>query len=136
MKSTLVKAGLLAASCLMLTSASATASTIEVTVPFPFVVQGETMPAGQYRVINDAEGIVQFIGERGIHASASVVVLTIPASGYDPAGISPALTFSRDNNQFRFTGMWESATGGREVDYPRSVSTMGRTAVKATLSTR
>jgi hypothetical protein len=135
MRSQLLKAGLLTAVCTMLTGASATAATLEVTVPFPFVVQGETMPAGQYRVVNDPEGIVQFIGERGNHAT--ILVLTIPASGYDPAGTSPALTFSRDRSLFRFTGIWESATEGREVESPGGVSTTGKATVKATaLATR
>jgi len=47
---------------------------MEITVPFPFVVQGRTLPAGQYRVTNDG-GLVQFHGERGNQA-----VLYVPSS--------------------------------------------------------
>ena len=42
-------------------------------------------------------------------------VLTTPASGQDPAGDKPALTFMRDEKQYRLADVWESAGQGREV---------------------
>ena len=48
MRTKLLKAGLLTASCLALAAGSARAATLDVKVPFPFVVQGQTLPAGQY----------------------------------------------------------------------------------------
>ena len=42
------KAMLFAAGLLMLAAGTASAAAVEVKVPFPFVVQGQTMPAGQY----------------------------------------------------------------------------------------
>jgi hypothetical protein len=112
MRSIIARAGVLAAAFMVLATGSARASTIEVKVPFPFVVHGQTMPAGQYRV-NDDSGVVQFLGEKG--NQANMFVLTIPASGHDPAGNSPALTFRRYENEYRLTGIWESASQGRDI---------------------
>jgi hypothetical protein len=112
MRSIIARAGVLAAAFMVLATGSALASTIEVKVPFPFVVHGQTMPAGQYRV-NDDGGVVQFLGEKG--NPANMFVLTIPASGHDPAGNSPALTFRRYENQYRLTGIRESASQGRDI---------------------
>ena len=74
----LKKIGLLAAAFLVVGSGSARASTIEVKVPFSFVIHGQTLPAGQYRVSDDS-GVVQFLGEKG--NKASMFVMTMPASG-------------------------------------------------------
>lgn len=112
MRSLIQKAGLLAAAFIVLATGSASASSLEVEVPFSFVVQGHTLPAGHY-LVNDDGGVVQFRGEKGNHAS--MFVLTIPTSGHDPAGNSPALTFHRHENQYWLTDIWQSATQGREI---------------------
>ena len=44
------KVMLFAAGLVMLAAGTASAAAVEVKVPFPFVVQGQTMPAGQDRV--------------------------------------------------------------------------------------
>ena len=111
MRSLIGKAVVLAAVFVVLGVGSARASTMEVKVPFPFVVQGRTLPAGQYRITNDG-GLVQFHGERG--NQAVLYVLTTPASGQDPAGDRPALTFTRHENQYRLHDIWQSATYGLE----------------------
>jgi hypothetical protein len=112
MRSTIKKAGLLAAAFVVLSAGSVRASTLEVKVPFPFIVHGYTLPAGQYLVSDDG-GVVQFRGERGNRAG--LFVMTVPASGHDPAGNSPALTFRHVENQYRLTDIWQSATQGREI---------------------
>ena len=104
-------AGLLAAGFVMLAAGSAQAETIEVNVPFPFVVEGRMLPAGQYRVTND-EGLVQFVGEKG--TKASLFCLMVPATGKDPGGDKPTLTFTRHENQYRLTDIWRSSTQGLE----------------------
>jgi hypothetical protein len=53
------------------------------------------------------------LGEKGNHAS--MFVFTVPASGHDPAGNTPALTFRHHDNQYWLTDIWRSATQGREV---------------------
>ena len=112
MRSLIQKAGLLAAAFMVLATGSARASTVEVQVPFSFVVHGQTLPAGHY-LVNDDGGVVQVRGDKGNHAS--MFVLTIPASGHDPAANSPALTFQRHENQYWLTDIWQSATQGREI---------------------
>ena len=113
MRSKLTKAGGLMVACMVLATGSARASTLEVKVPFPFVVHGQTLPAGHYSV-NDDGGVVLFRGDKGDHAD--MFVLTIPASGHDPAGNSPTLTFRRSENQYLLTGIWESRTVGRDIN--------------------
>jgi hypothetical protein len=113
MGSKLMRAGALTAACMMLATGSALASTVEVKVPFPFVVRGQTLPAGWYSV-NDDGGVVEMRGEKGTHAIA--YFLTIPANGHDPAGNTPALTFRRNEHQYLLTGIWESASQGREIN--------------------
>lgn len=108
----LMRTSLLAAALVVLASGSARASTMEVKIPFPFMIHGQTLPAGQY-LVKDDNGVVLFSGEKGTHAG--VFVMTTPLSGHDPAGSSPALTFRHDENQYRLTNIWESATQGREV---------------------
>ena len=60
------------------------------------------VPAGRYSV-NDSGGVVQFRGESGEHSN--VFVLTHPASGHDPAGNSPALTFRRSRTVPAYGGL-------------------------------
>jgi len=112
MKMKLFKAVVLATGCLVGATGSAGAATLDVKVPFPFVVQGKTMPAGQYQVTDD-DGILRLHGEKGTHAIDTV--MTIPASGVDPAGTQPVLTFQRHENEYRLTAVWESEEQGREV---------------------
>jgi hypothetical protein len=109
MQSLIRKTGPLAAACVLLGAGSARAATLEVNVPFPFVVEGQTLPAGQYRVMDDG-GIVQIRGERGTHVALNF--MTTPANGHDPAGERPALTFTRHENQYRLSGIWESGDYG------------------------
>ena len=109
MQSLIRKAGLLAAAGLVLGAGTARAATLEVKVPFPFVVEGQTLPAGRYRVTNE-DGFIQIRGERNNHAAMNI--LTTPANGHDPAGDRPALTFKREDNQYRLTGIWESGADG------------------------
>jgi hypothetical protein len=97
------------------TGGTASAAVVVVKVPFPFVVQGRQFPAGEYRLQRDAtdSSVVLIRGEKG--NTASMFVLTTPASGQDPAGDQPALTFKRYEKQYRLADVWESAGQGREV---------------------
>ncbi|MGE0704325.1 MAG: hypothetical protein AB7F99_07830 [Vicinamibacterales bacterium] len=111
MRTLILKTGLLGAALVALAAAPATASTVEVSVPFPFVVEGGTLPAGQYLVTNKA-GVVELRGEHGNDAVRNFFVM--PASGRDPAGDRPTLTFKRDGSQYRLTDVWEWSTYGLE----------------------
>jgi hypothetical protein len=92
MTSIIKRAGLLAAAFVLCLGGSARAGTVEVKVPFPFVVHGTTLPAGQYRVENDGP-VVLLRGEKG--NTAAMFVLANRAGGRDPAGDQAALIFTR-----------------------------------------
>jgi hypothetical protein len=89
--------------------------TIRARVPFPFVVHNKTLPAGQYLLLReDTDPAVLLIQEVGKpHAAAFVV--TNGAAGRDPAGDKPCLTFTRVENQYRLSNVWESRNEGRTV---------------------
>jgi hypothetical protein len=84
-------------------------------VPFPFVVNGYTLPAGHYEVRTDDQdpSIITIVGTGSTRDHA--IVLTNPKYGHDPAGENPALTFVRDENQYRLAAIWESSDYAREV---------------------
>jgi len=108
-----VRATVLTAALVLLVAGSAKASTIEARVPFPFVVGGQTLPAGEYRVADDGTGIVQIVGERNNHVG--MYAMTVPADGRDPAGEKPSLTFKRGETLYRLSGIWESDSRGRAI---------------------
>ena len=91
---------------------AARAESLDVKIPFPFVVHGETLPAGDYRVETDGP-IVLLRGEHGNRMS--VILITTPAAGQDPAGDAPVLTFKRGETQYRLADIWESANRGGTV---------------------
>ena len=116
MRSVTKKSALLAAAFLVFTAGSASAgATVDVKVPFAFVVNGQTLPAGQYRVESDSQdpSVVYIRGEHGTNASA--LMLTRPADGHDPSGDTPSLTFTRHEQELRLTDIWQSGSQGREI---------------------
>jgi hypothetical protein len=115
MRSVLKRATLVAAGIVGLVGGTASASVVDVKIPFPFVVQGQPLPAGQYRVERNMfdSSVVLIRGEKG--NNASMFVLTTPAAGKDPSGDKPALTFKRYENQYRLADIWESGRQGRQV---------------------
>ena len=64
------KAVLFAAGLVLLAGGTTSAAPVDVKVPFPFIVQGKTMPAGQYRVQSDSHDPSVWLieGENGTHA--------------------------------------------------------------------
>ena len=116
MWSVVSKSALLAVAVLMVAGGSAAAATTEmqVKVPFPFVVHGQMLPAGQYQIERESDPSVVLIrGEKGI--KARLFVLTLPVSGSDPAGDKPALTFTRHETQYRLADIWDPDRPGRQI---------------------
>jgi hypothetical protein len=118
MRSIMRKSVMLAGAFLLFAGATANAAAsnlMEVKVPFSFVVNGQSFPAGQYMVERDDMGspVLLIRGEKRNHAAA--FVSTLPAVGQDPAGTVPALTFTRYENQYRLSGIWESGSEGWSV---------------------
>jgi hypothetical protein len=115
MRSVLLKSVLLAGAFLAFAGANASASwnVMEVRVPFAFVVKGQTFPAGRYLVEQENGSTVLVRGEKDNHAAAFMI--TTPADGQDPAGAKPTLTFTRSENQYRLSNVWESGNEGWSV---------------------
>ena len=51
---------------------------------------------------------------------SAAVVLTVHADGRDPAGTQPALVFTRSENAYQLSQIWESPSNGRELTAPRA----------------
>ena len=112
----LTKMVLAVAACVLMTAARANASDVlDVKVPFPFVVHGQSFPAGQYTLERNELGTSVFLirGEKNNHAST--FLKTVPAAGQDPSGDKPSLGFTRHENQYRLTQIWESRDEGQDV---------------------
>jgi hypothetical protein len=106
------KAVVLAAAVTLSATGAARAETLDAKVPFPFVVHGQSMPAGEYRIEND--GPVVWLRQE--HGKAVAVVLgTTPARGHDPAGNTPVLIFTHDETQYRLADIWQSGQRGEAV---------------------
>jgi len=112
----LVQSAVFVVATLVVTVGNASATDVlDVKVPFPFVVRGESFPAGQYRIeLNDTGSAVMLIhGEKGNRAAAFVA--TQPAKGHAPAGDMPVVQFRRHENEYRLASVWESANEGQKV---------------------
>ena len=108
------KSAVLAAAFVVLGAGSARAATMEFKAPFAFMVQGETLPAGQYVIQDDGSGVLSLRGER--NNTANMFVMTLPsAAGHDPAGDKPAVTFTRGEKMWRLSNVWASPDEGRKV---------------------
>ena len=120
MRSLICKAGLFTAAFVFVAVGTARAETLDVKVPFSFVVHGKTLPAGDYHVTNEG-GLVQLRDEKD--PSTNLTFMAIPANGHDPAGSKPALTFIRHENQYYLNDIWESGSSGVEPAPAREART-------------
>jgi hypothetical protein len=93
--------------------------TIIANVPFAFEVGHQQVPAGRYEAVLDGD-ILMLRGEN-VHAAAYAV--TSPASGHDPDGAEPALVFSRGEDGYHLSAIWEAGgTEGRALPVLSGVS--------------
>jgi hypothetical protein len=111
------RSGILAVAFLGVSVASARAADVVVKVPFPFVVRGVTLPAGEYmvqRVDNEDPAVLAI---RGMHANqkSTAITFTNAAAGQDPAGYTPSLTFKLHENGYWLSSVWESKSEGRSI---------------------
>jgi hypothetical protein len=118
----LMKGALLGACMMVASAASANAGTLEVNVPFAFVVGSQHMPAGVYRVERDVWMPASVVLIRGQHGNnAQLFVQTTPLNGANPAGDSPALVFVPDEGARRLTQVWGASAVGQELPTGRHV---------------
>jgi hypothetical protein len=127
----LMKGALLGASLLFVSSVSANAGTLEVNVPFAFMVGSQQMPAGVYRIEHDIwmpSSVVLLRGQDG--NTAQLFVQTTPLHEANPAGNVPALVFVPDEGAKRLTQVWGATSVGQEVPTGRGAARLaGRTIV-------
>jgi len=96
--------------CLAATAGRALAQdTLEVKVPFSFLENGHTLPAGNYTITRDnmASSVFLIRGDK-----VGAFVATVPSAGHDPSGNRPSLTFVRHENEYKLSAIWESANDG------------------------
>jgi hypothetical protein len=116
MRKILMRSGLGALAVIVLTSGTAAAADVlEAKVPFPFVVNGQTMPAGQYTIERSEFGssVLLIRGERGNRVAAFVGVR--PTGEKSPSSDRPALQFKKHENEYKLSAVWESAYDGVDV---------------------
>jgi hypothetical protein len=120
---TVKKAFVLGAAFLLCASGAASAAVVDVNVPFSFVVHGQTLPAGQYRIQSEGSDVLLINGEHG--TKAALFVMTMPAAGSDPAGDRPALTFGSYETGRRLTDVWASRDEGFAVSPAPAAKSVG-----------
>ena len=114
--SSVITRAIVAVVVLLASAVAAQAETLEVKVPFAFIVGSTQMPAGTYRLERDPSRSSSVLLIRGEHGTtAQAFVLTTPLKGGSPAGDVPALVFVPDENANRLTQVWGSPTVGQEV---------------------
>ncbi len=120
MKSILRKEFILAGAMLLVTGGTAHAgmeSVVHAKVPFPFVVNGQTLPAGKYTIQRDDLSLsTLLIRSDEKNTPGGVFVTTVRDGGHDPAGaFKPVLTFKKVENQYRLTSVWDGDDEGYDV---------------------
>ena len=113
--SSVIKRAIVAVVVLLASAVAAQAETLEVKVPFAFLVGSTQMPAGTYRLERGSmsSSVMLIRGEHGNNAQA--FVLTTPLKGGSPVRDEPALVFVPDETANRLTQVWGSASSGQEV---------------------
>ena len=113
--SSVIKRAIVAVVVLLASAVAAQAETLEVKVPFAFLVGSTQMPAGTYRLERGSmsSSVMLIRGEHG--NSAQAFVLTTPLKGGSPVRDEPALVFVPDETANRLTQVWGSPTSGQEV---------------------
>jgi hypothetical protein len=114
------KGGILLAGAILLcaagTAQAGTEPVVKANVPFAFVVNGQTMPAGKYRIDRDelSPSLLLIRGDqKGNHAAT--FVLSTRDGGRDPNGSTPVLTFKHVENTYQLTSVWDSQDDGFDV---------------------
>ena len=113
MRSAILTSAMVGAVLLLATGTARASEILQVNVPFAFQVGREVFPAGQYMVEEDALAGPSVLLIRGMHTPQTAFVLTQTAAGQGPG--KPALQFAHRENQYRLTGVWESAREGQTI---------------------
>jgi hypothetical protein len=120
MRSIFRKEFMLAGAMLLVVSGTARAGmepVVHTKVPFAFVVNGQTLPAGKYVIQRDDLSLgTLLIRSDEKSKPGGVFVTTIRDGGADPAGkFKPVLMFKKVENQYRLTSVWDGEDEGFDV---------------------
>jgi hypothetical protein len=114
--SSVIKRTIVVVGVLLASAVAAQAETLEVKIPFAFVIGEQTMPAGEYRIERDATMPSSVVLIRGEHGNtATLFVQTVELTGEKPAGVKSALVFVSDEAGMRLTQVWGTAKIGQEI---------------------
>jgi hypothetical protein len=121
--SSVIKRTIVVVGVLLASAVAAHAQTLEVNVPFAFLVGSQQMPAGTYRLERNSSMSSSVLLLRGEHGNrAQAFVQTTPMQGISPAGDAAALVFVPDEGANRLTQVWGSSSAGQEVAAHRGKS--------------
>jgi hypothetical protein len=81
-------------------------------VPFPFVVENKTLPAGRYLLQRDDQDRSLLLIRNESGKAVGRYALTYNAGGHDPSGDKPCLSFTRKDGKYELTSVWESNDEG------------------------
>jgi hypothetical protein len=103
------------AGVLLTAGTAAAADMLEAKVPFPFVVNGKSFPAGEYRIerATDSSSVFLIRSENGNRTA--VLVGTRPAGEHSPTSDMPSLQFKKHENEYRLTAVWETPNEGFDL---------------------
>lgn len=118
-----MRGAMLAVTSVFAFAAAAHADTLDVKVPFAFMVGSQKMPAGIYRIVHDETMPSSVVLIQGQHGNrAQLFVQTTPLNGANPAGETPALVFVPDETANRLTQVWGTSVVGQEIAKGRAAS--------------
>jgi hypothetical protein len=95
MRSGIVKAVMAGAVLLLVSGTARAAETLDVNVPFQFLVNNQVFPAGHYMIEEDDVAGPTILIIRGTHNREAAFMLTHTASGRGPAGTGVAVRAPR-----------------------------------------
>lgn len=100
------------AACSLAGAGTARAATLaDISVPFPFTVEGKALPAGHYQVERLGEDPAA-LTIRDAQQHVGTVVLAVPAEGTDPSGDAPAMTFVKGAHGYELRRLWTDRHDG------------------------
>jgi len=117
MRSALLQTVMLGAAFLLGSGTARAAEILEFNVPFPFVVNHETFPAGHYAIEEGAVSGPSVLLIRGMSTPQSTFITTHTASGLGPR--HPTLEFAHRENQYLLKNIWESPKEGQSITIQR-----------------
>lgn len=106
---------LLGTLCLLGAGSAFAGPVVTVKVPFSFMVRGQALPPGEYRVEEDSLNPDVLIVRASHGGRVAVISRSTVATGEDPAGDQTALVFAKDGTTYRLKDVWEDREDGREL---------------------